>query len=1042
VPLALTLLDGVRWYGEPVVGERPQALLAALALAGRAVRAEHLVAQVWGDEVPANPAKALQVLVSRTRTTCSTEAVLTEGDGYRLGLASTEVDAWLLRDRTRAARDALAVDAESAGRLADDALVLVSVPLDAAPDGPHAELLRRARNDHAEATRIRARADARTGAHALAFPVLASAWLEQPADEGLLVDLLRSEAAVYGPGAALERYEGYRTGLRDRIGADPGAELQRVHAELLALDNPVREGVRYESTSLLGRDDDVRKLHGLLATNRVVSILGPGGLGKTRLAHLLGRESTLPTVHFIELVGITAPDDLIGEVGSSLGVRDSVSGRRTLTTEQRADVRARIAQHLDSSASLLILDNCEHIVAAVADLVAYLVATTRGVRVLTTTRAPLAISAERVYALGELGLDDAVELFEQRAVSARPEVGLDRAEVVSVVERLDGLPLAIELAAAKVRVMAVADIARRLENRFTLLVGGDRSAPDRHQTLLAVIDWSWNLLAEPERRALRWLSVFHDGFTLAAAEAVLGPQAMNAVQELADQSLVSVVDVPGGVRFRMLETVREFGRLKLTEAGEETDAKAAHRGWAIAYADMNTSALMGPGQFAAVDAFRAEDNNLADVLRQALAAPDPETMVRLLAGLGTYWTILGDHSRVFVLSEGVADAVRGWTPPPATADAARIALAMTVNNAMIGDSSYAEELRAHLRTLGPGENDPRIAALVTIMQIFEPSQATRFVDLLQELAVSPDRHVAVSALQWSSHAQENNGDPVGALASTEKAIGLTDAGDGPWTRAILHTQAAQLAMQLGRTEQALEHARLALPVLERLGARDDALQLRSLVALSAIHEGALDRAEQEIDVLSLEDTDQVFGGGLVIDLASAEMALARGDVDTGLTRYRAAVVRVNELRFPGLPPTGMEPWVIFAESTALTAYAYHRPDDDDYAAQLFRSGLDRLGSVLDPDYPYLDYPVCGLALFGLGIWGAITTALPLEDAVRLLVLADRFAYNRSVPTMAWPRLVERIEPLAPGRLAEVDAEYGERRGPDLLEETRAFVATL
>ena len=301
-------------------------------------------------------------------------------------------------------------------------------------------------------------------------------------------------------------------------------QLQALHAELLAADRPVRAGLRFEATSLVGRDDDIRALRAVVREARVTSILGPGGLGKTRLAHLLGREAEQPIVHFIELVGISSPEDVVGEVGSALGVRDSVSGRRVLTAEQRGDVRARIGQALDQAPTLLILDNCEHVIAAVADLVAFLVSTCRRLRVVTTTRAPLAIAAERVFPLGQLSEDAAADLFRQRASAARPGVALDDEAVRRVVRRLDGLPLAIELAAAKVRVMSVGDIDRRLDDRFALLRGGDRSAPDRHQTLVAVIDWSWNLLTERERRALRWLAVFHDGFALPAAERAAGPR--------------------------------------------------------------------------------------------------------------------------------------------------------------------------------------------------------------------------------------------------------------------------------------------------------------------------------------------------------------------------------------------------------------------------------------------------------------------------------------------------------------------------------------
>ena len=182
--------------------------------------------------------------------------------------------------------------------------------------------------------------------------------------------------------------------------------------------------------------------------------------------------------------------------------------------------------------------------------------------------------------------------------------------------RLDGLPLAIELAAVQVRAMAVEEIDRRLENRFALLRGGDRSAPDRHQTLLAVIDWSWNLLDAGERRALRWLALFNDGFTLAAAEAVLGDDAITAVQGLVGQSLLSVRETPLGVRYRMLETVREFGRMQLIDAGEDREARTACA-LGGGHARDHGARLTGSGQFAAIDAVAQRRVNLADELRGA-----------------------------------------------------------------------------------------------------------------------------------------------------------------------------------------------------------------------------------------------------------------------------------------------------------------------------------------------------------------------------------------------------------------------------------------
>ncbi|HVE23839.1 MAG TPA: hypothetical protein VNC22_00475, partial [Sporichthya sp.] len=718
-------------------------------------------------------------------------------------------------------------------------------------------------------------------------------------------------------------------------------------------------------------------------------------------------------------------------------------GRRTLTPEQRADVRARIAQHLDSAPSLLILDNCEHIVAAVADLVAYLVATTRTLRVLTTSRAPLAIAAETVYPLGELSTADGIELFRRRAVAARPDVNLD-GNVTEIVERLDGLPLAIELAAAKVRVMSVADIARRLENRFALLRGGDRSAPDRHQTLLAVIDWSWNLLADRERRALRWLSVFHDGFSLDAAEAMLGPDALDAVGNLADQSLVSVVESDHGVRYRMLETVREFGRMQLVDAGEDDTAQDAHRAWALAVCRAQRAKLMSREQVDAVRAVRAEEANLSDVLRRALGAADAATTVELLATLGTYWSIRGDHARVIVLIDAVIGVVEDWTPPAELADATRVAMVVLLNHGFIAAAERTGPLRALVRKLGPDSADPGVAAMCHIATAFDAEDVDGFLDRIREFARTGDRHLALMARQMLSHALENAGDPDGAVQAAQEALELVEDSDGPWLRAILHTQIAQLVMQSGDADLAVHHAQAALPQLEELGSVDDILQLRSLMLLAALHAGRIDDAAAELaGLLAADRTEALFGAEMIFGLGRAELALAQGRHQEGLALYRASVEQVRAVRFPGLNASGLEPWILFAESAALTAHAYHATDDElPYARQLLASAIRRLSFVLDPSFHYLDFPVCGLVLFAIGSWGVQRGDLPLRDAGRALVLAERFAYNRGIPTMAWHRIAPIVEGRAPGLLAEVAAEYGTRRGPELLDSARALVKDL
>lgn len=1032
MPIDLSLLHGVRWRGQAVVGDRAQALLAALALASRTVSADRLIAEVWGEDEPVNPAKALQVLVSRTRSVVGPGALATEGGGYRLVVPPDRIDAGRLRDLADRARALLVEDPAAAAAAAREALALGDGMSPPEGDGPLAEVRRHAERDLASARVVLARALSRSGEHDAALPALEEAARVHPDDEGLLADLLRSEAAVRGTGAALDRFERYRSGLRDRVGADVGPELRRVHRELLALDSPVRAGVRFDTTPLLGRDDDLRRVRALLATSRVVSILGPGGLGKTRLAHVIAREAPEPVVHFVELVGVTAPEDLVGEVGSALGVRDSVTGHRTLTPRQRADIRTRIAQQLDLAPALLVLDNCEHLVEAVADLVAYLTATTRELRVLTTTRSPLAIAAERVYPLPQLGTDDSIELFRDRATAARPGVHLDEDDVRAVVARLDGLPLAIELAAAKVRVMSPAEIARRLGNRFALLRGGDRSAPSRHQTLLAVIDWSWNLLGERERRALRRLSAFPDGFTLEAAEEVLGDDALHDVTELVEQSLLTVVEAAGGVRYRMLETVREFGRMRLESAGETAAARAAVRAWAVGYADRHGVRLYSPEQVDAMDRLRSEETNLADILRDALADLDREAVVVLFSALAGYWTICGDHPRGIALTPAVIAALADWTPPPRLLDRTRVAVSMALFHTVVVPGERIEEPTRILAALGADSANPAIRALVTTLltMVSDPEHG------LDRLTSDPDPLVRCTTLHMLSHGLENSGDPVGAVEAARAALQLVGDDCGPWHRAALHTQLANLYAHLGDTASASRHATEALPALERLGAVDDAVQVRATLAMAVLIEGRRDEAARMIDDLETLAPPGTYGGILSVALGRAQLALVDGAVDEGLRRHRETVEVLRNLRVPGTPD-GVTPWAVLGEVIALSAFAQYGEGDD--GADLFESLRAKVMIVFDPERTYQDFPILGMVLAGLGIWGLVKRALPAEDAIRLLVLANRFAYNRFIPTMRWSALAAHAERTAPGVMSRVEAEYGERGGPDLLAEAHAVL---
>jgi hypothetical protein len=247
---------------------------------------------------------------------------------------------------------------------------------------------------------------------------------------------------------------------------------------------------------------------------------------------------------------------------------------------------------------------------------------------------------------------------------------------------------------------------------------------------------------------------------------------------------------------------------------------------------------------------------------------------------------------------------------------------------------------------------------------------------------------------------------------------------------------AHLTMQMGDRGAAVTHARAALPVMERLGANDDEIQLRSLLVLCAIADGRLADARDELDRADRADTGtSVFGGGVFRQICRAELALAHGDHVAGLRLHRECAARMRELRIPGIIWTGVEPWILFGDSVALCAHArYGTGGDEAHGRALFETCREQALKVFGVADAQLDHPAAGQLLFSLGAWALLRRAAPAQDALRLLALADRFSYNRSVPTIMWQRIVPAAEAAAPGRLAGFQAEYRDRQPPDLLAE--------
>ena len=409
-------------------------------------------------------------------------------------------------------------------------------------------------------------------------------------------------------------------------------------------------GFPAELTSFIGRAGPVREVAGLLAEYRLVTVTGPGGAGKTRLAGQVAREVAdrfADGAWLAELASVADPAQVAAVVAAALGVRE----------QPGVPVAGAVARVLARQQLLLVLDNCEHVIGAAAELCAGLLAAADDVTILATSREPLAIAGEARYRLSPLTLPDlddlagaaqteAVALFADRARSADRHFALDEQTcpvVARLVARLDGMPLAIELAAARVEALGVMQLLERLGDRFALLAGTDRTAPSRQRSLAATVEWSYQLLEEDERRVFRAVSVFPGPFALDAAEAVAGPGAGPAVLHLVDCSLL-IPPRPspdGRSRYLMLETLRAYGTRLLAQAGEQDQAQAALARYAAGVAEEAEPGLQViTRELAAARWLDAEDATMAHVLGWAVGH-DLDTAVRLVTALGMWWVLRG-----------------------------------------------------------------------------------------------------------------------------------------------------------------------------------------------------------------------------------------------------------------------------------------------------------------------------------------------------------------------------------------------------------------
>ncbi|UBU15381.1 ATP-binding protein [Nonomuraea gerenzanensis] len=679
-----------------VGGLRLRALLALLALeAGRTVTAERLIDALWPEEPPANGPNALQTLVRRLRVALRPyEVVESRPGGYALAVAGDDVDALRFR-RLAATGEGLELwrGAALAGLTAVPRLANVAATLE---------------QERLAAVETRARARLAAG-----LPVeLGVEVAAHPLRESLCALAMRALAAAGRQAEALELFERTRRTLADELGVDPGAELREAHLAVVSGEGaPVHRTARHKGdvrpprTSFIGREAELAQLLDLLGRAELVTLVGPGGAGKTRLATeaALRLRDGLDGVWLVELAPVSEPGDVAGALLDALGLREDRlrygdgdrlrygdgdrlrygdgdrprHGDGDRPTRQAAE--DRVVEALAGRRALLVLDNCEHLVEAAAELVERLLTGCPGLRVLATSREPLSVPGERLAPVPPLdppppGADPAraagypsVRLLLDRATAVRPGFALDEGNVAAVValcRRLDGLPLAIELAAARLRTMTPGQLADRLDDRFRLLTGGSRTALPRQQTLRAVVGWSWDLLDDEERVLARRLGVFAGGATLEAVEEVCGGTA-DVLGALADKSLVQVSREG---RYSMLETIRAYAAERLEEAGEAGLYRRRHAAYLRDLVERAVPGLRTAAQLGWVERLAAERDDCAAALRWAIDARDVRTALRLCAGLNWFWWMRGHRRESAAWATQVLD-LAGETPPPGLAEA-------------------------------------------------------------------------------------------------------------------------------------------------------------------------------------------------------------------------------------------------------------------------------------------------------------------------------------------------------------------------------------